>query len=238
MPVPPAPWPPSDRMRGLCSAQPGTARLPRRAGPSAADIAWGAGRTSTAPTRARSAPHHSFRSLARRLDGMVVLAPRAITTVDSSALTVAGLIGSSARSGGAAPEAGRLEGDLGRVFQRREHRGSDVHVDRVDELPEPVADTGEDQSDIQVVAAAVQVVVHQPNVSLRPDRDGPRPVDHASTATHFPCPCPMPRGKSEATVAYHTASAALVISSSTSVGRVAKEAWLVSSSMISRAGIR
>ncbi|MCW3062991.1 MAG: hypothetical protein JWN32_163 [Solirubrobacterales bacterium] len=39
-------------------------------------------------------------------------------------------------------------------------------------------------------------------------------------------------------VAYHTASAALVISSSTSVGRVAKAAWLVSSSMVSRAWIR
>jgi uncharacterized membrane protein YjgN (DUF898 family) len=34
------------------------------------------------------------------------------------------------------------------------------------------------------------------------------------------------------------ASAALVISSSTSVGRVAKEAWLVSSSMVWRAWMR
>jgi hypothetical protein len=32
-------------------------------------------------------------------------------------------------------------------------RESDEHVDRVDELPEPVADTGEDQSEMQVVAA-------------------------------------------------------------------------------------
>src|SRR4029450_6332585 len=38
-------------------------------------------------------------------------------------------------------------------------------------------------------------------------------------------------------VPYHTASAALVISSTTSVGRVAKEAWLVSSSMVCRGGI-
>jgi hypothetical protein len=34
---------------------------------------------------------------------------------------------------------------------------------------------------------------------------------------------------------HHTASAAVVISSSTSVGRVTKEAWLVSTSMVWRA---
>ena len=39
-------------------------------------------------------------------------------------------------------------------------------------------------------------------------------------------------------VPYQTAAAALVMSSSTWVGRVANEAWLVSSSMVSRAWIR